>query len=109
MARTGYYKSTVEALSVNDGIQDYEFAILNAYPNPFNPSVTINYIINDPSNVEINIVNLEGKVVEVLESSFKSEGNHSVVWNPTDIASGVYFVNVSSENMKDSHKLMFLK
>ena len=109
MARTGYYKSTVEALSVNDGIQDYEFAILNAYPNPFNPSVTIDYIINDPSNVEINIVNLEGKVVEVLESSFKSEGNHSVVWNPTDIASGVYFVNVSSENMKDSHKLMFLK
>ena len=75
----------------------------------FNPSVTIDYIINDPSNVKINIVNLEGKVVEVLESSFKIKGTHSVVWNPTDIASGVYFVNISSEDTKDSHKLMFLK
>ena len=45
----------------------------------------------------------------MLESSLKSVGTHSVVWNPTDIASGVYFVNVSSENMKDSYKIMFLK
>ena len=104
MARTGYYKSTVEALSVNDGIQDYEFSILNAYPNPFNPSVTIDFIINDPSYVEINIVNLEGKIVDVLESSLKSVGTHSVVWNQLKRC---LFYYCFIENMKDSYKIMF--
>ena len=109
MARTGYYKSEVEALSVNDDIQDYEFAILSAYPNPFNPSVTVDFMINKPSIVEIKVLNIEGKVVDNIENSFMNEGNHSVTWYASEMASGLYFMNIISENNTITQKLMLMK
>jgi len=109
MQRSGYYLSTVNALSVGDDIENYEFEILTAYPNPFNPSVNIDYVLNKSQFIEINIVNLEGKIIDVLESSFKMEGIHSIVWNPINISSGVYFLNISSGNKIQTQKLMFMK
>jgi hypothetical protein len=109
MQRSGYYLSSVDALSIDDDIENYEFEILTAYPNPFNPSVNIDYVMNESQFVEINIVNLEGKIIDVLESSFKTEGIHSIVWNPINISSGVYFLNISSENKIQTQKLMFMK
>jgi len=109
MQRSGYYLSSVDALSIDDNIENYEFEILTAYPNPFNPSVNIDYVMNESQFVEINIVNLEGKIIDVLDSSFKTKGAHSIVWNPINISSGVYFLNISSGNKIQTQKLMFMK
>ena len=109
MARSGYYLSSVDALSIGDDIENYEFEILNTYPNPFNPSVSIDYSMNISNFVEITIVNLEGKIVQNLESSFKSQGLHSIIWNASNVSSGVYFVNISISGQTQTQKLMLLK
>ncbi len=109
MIRSGYYLSSVDALSMGDDIENYQFSILNAYPNPFNPSVTLDYVINESKFVEISIVNLKGEVIDVFESSFKNKGIHSIVWNPINISSGIYFINISSGNQIETQKLMFIK
>ncbi len=109
MTRSGYYLSTVNALSVGDDIENYEFDILSAYPNPFNPSVSIYYTMDVSDIVDISIVNLEGKVIDVIESSFKNKGTHSVVWSPHNLSSGVYFANISVANKTQTQKLMLLK
>ena len=109
MTRSGYYLSSVDALSIGDDIKNYEFEILNTYPNPFNPSVSIDYSMDISNFVEITIVNLEGKIVENLESSFKNQGLHSIMWNANNVSSGVYFVNISISGQTQTQKLMLLK
>ena len=59
--------------------------------------------------VEINIINLEGKVIETIESSFKAQGEHSAIWAPSDISSGIYLLNIISSNKIATQKLMFIK
>ncbi len=108
MKRSGHYVIN-DLLGVHKNIQDKEFSILKAYPNPFNPSVNIDYYINESNFVEINILNLEGKVVDVLESSFKNNGTHSIVWNGNHLSSGVYFVNISYGDKVATQKLMLMK
>ena len=109
MNRDGYFLSQYDALSVDENNIEKTFAILNAYPNPFNPSVTVNYVIEASDFIEIKIVDIKGELVENIESSFKVSGQHSVTWNPKNIASGVYFMNFSKKNEVITQKLMFLK
>jgi hypothetical protein len=45
----------------------------------------------------------------VFESSFKNKGINSIVWNPINISSGIYFINISSGNQIETQKLMFMK
>lgn len=107
MKRNGYFKSQLP-LNIDDIIVD-DFSIENVYPNPFNPSVTIEYSIDVSDFVDINIVDLQGKVIEKLESSYKSKGYHSLIWTPNNISSGVYLINIISNNRVLNHKLIFIK
>ena len=108
MNRSGYFKSQTLLSIIDDGNVD-EFSISNVYPNPFNPSVTIEYSMDLSDYIDINIIDLQGKVVEELESSYKSKGDHSIVWSPKNISSGVYFLNIKSNNKVEHQKLMFIK
>ena len=108
MNRNGYFKSQSVLGTIDDSITD-NFSINSVYPNPFNPSVTIEYSIDISDFVEISIIDLQGKIIEKLESSYKSKGNHSIVWSPNNISSGVYFLNIKSNNRLEHHKLMFIK
>lgn len=109
MKRTGYYESQQILEIVDNDIVNREFSIVSAYPNPFNPSISIDYFIESSDYVEINVMNLQGKVIDNLESSFKSKGQHSIKWKPNNISSGVYLLNISTSNQIATQKLMFLK
>ena len=107
MKRNGHYVEG-ELMGSHDNSQ-IEFSIVNAYPNPFNPSVRVDYFIDASDFVEISIISLEGKIIETIESSFKNQGMHSITWTPGNIASGVYLLNISTSSKLDTQKLMFLK
>ena len=115
MARTGYYKSTVEALSVNDGIQDYEFALYDAYPNPFNPSTTIGYEIPYSMSVSLNIYDISGRLVRKLDNGIRNAGIHSIIWDGRDnfgniVSNGLYIYRLDSDqNISISNKIIFMK
>jgi len=115
MARTGYYKSTVEALSVNDGIQDYEFALYDAYPNPFNPSTTIGYEIPYSMSISLNIYDISGRLVRRLDNGIRNAGMHSIIWDGRDnfgniVSNGLYIYRLDSDqNISISNKIIFMK
>ena len=99
----------MDALSILDDNIEQTFSILEAYPNPFNPSVTVDYVIQFANMVDIKIFDIKGNMVESIGSSFKAAGQHSVTWSPQNISSGVYFMNISIDNKVATQKLMFLK
>ena len=59
--------------------------------------------------MDVQIVNIKGEVIDVIESSFKVSGEHSISWNAQNFASGVYFMNISKGNQVITQKLMLLK
>ena len=80
-----------------------------AYPNPFNPTTTINFGLPIEAEVTILVYNLQGKEVSTLINSNMDAGYHSVVWDANSYASGVYFVKMVAGEYISTQKLMLIK
>ena len=91
-----------------------DFELKQNFPNPFNPSTTINYSLKKRMNIEINIYNSQGQLIKNLVNKELNAGNYSVNWNGNDdndnrVSSAVYFVRMSSDNNSISKKIVLLK
>ncbi len=60
------------------------------YPNPFNPVTIIGFELPEQSDVRLDIVNILGQTVAVLENGVMTAGAHQVSWDASDVPSGVY-------------------
>lgn len=101
------------ALGVDD-LVPLEFTLSKAYPNPFNPTVNIDFTIPEATDISIQIFDLMGKAVFTHQQAFSSPGNYNFKWNGltnsgTSIASGVYLVNINHKSNLYQQKITFLK
>ena len=85
------------------------YALLSAYPNPFNPETNINFEIPVSSNVTIEVFNLQGRLIETLYNKELQPGKHRITWNADGLMSGIYFVKMSSNNFNDYKKIILMK
>jgi len=85
------------------------FSLERAYPNPFNPVTTLQYALPEDSRVSLTIYNLQGRVVAELVNDMKTAGYHSIIWNASNHASGMYFVKLMTPEFTKSQKLMLVK
>ena len=97
-----------ENLSNTEVIVD-SFDLLGNYPNPFNPSTTIDFSLNSFSDLEINVYDVNGRLVENLYSGFKSPGTHKVVWDATGFSAGIYIVNMVSKKSSETLMITLIK
>ncbi|MCD4819295.1 MAG: T9SS type A sorting domain-containing protein [Candidatus Cloacimonetes bacterium] len=84
------------------------------YPNPFNPTTTINFSIPEDSEVKLLIFNVKGQKVSTLVDNHFKKGSHSIEWNGTDnrnksVASGIYFYQISIGKETAMKKMLLLK
>ena len=91
-----------------------EFALLPAYPNPFNPVTRITYELPEDSYVSVAIYNLTGQKVADLVHEQKTIGFHSAYWNGKNnhgetVVSGLYFYRMETEIFSKTMKLLFVK
>jgi len=82
---------------------------LSAYPNPFNPNVTVNFTAAEKNNYSVAVYNLPGQKMFELHNGELSAGKHSFNFDMRDYSSGVYIVNVQSDNYRNSIKIMLMK
>ena len=80
-----------------------------AYPNPFNPSTNIKYSIAEKGHTSILVYNLQGRFVAELVNDFRSEGHYEVVWNATNVSSGMYFIKMNVNGFTSNQKVMLIK
>lgn len=69
---------------------------LNVYPNPASTSTTISFTAETGTEVYISVLDVTGKEIAVLMNNSTNKGTHSVEWNTSDIADGMYFVRLQS-------------
>jgi|GEM_PF-2201867 len=68
----------------------FGFSLSPNYPNPFNPSTTITYEIQDPSDVALKVFNTLGQEVVTLVDRYQSAGKYSVSFEARNLPSGLY-------------------
>ena len=85
------------------------------YPNPFNPSTTIEYSLPIASNISISIFNVIGQeVASLVQLQEKAAGTYHVTWNGMDnngnkVASGTYFYTMRFGNFTKTKQMTFMK
>jgi hypothetical protein len=102
---------------VNSLVETTELPItfrIIAYPNPFNPKVSINLYLSSSGKTEVNIFNVVGQKVRSLFNGELNKGVHSITWDGTNdfssnLPSGIYIVAVNTGKMVNAIKLTYLK
>lgn len=100
---------TVQTLSSND-------VGLTNYPNPFNPSTSIAFRIQEPSRVKLEVFDALGRSIVKLLDEVVQPGEHSSVFNGEDLASGIYYyrltvtpVSNSASSFIDTKAMLLIK
>jgi hypothetical protein len=84
------------------------------YPNPFNPSTTLNFTLTNTSKVTIEVFNIKGQKVSVLFDGLLPSGNHFAKWNglcedKRPVSTGVYLYKISTDYHSVTGKMMLIK
>ncbi|MEE9554240.1 MAG: T9SS type A sorting domain-containing protein, partial [candidate division Zixibacteria bacterium] len=92
-------------------IEDDEniFLDFSTSPNPFNSSTNITFRIANQADIRIDILDILGRRINNLFDGYLTAGSHSVVWNPDQLPSGVYFCRLAADNHSITKRITFLK
>ena len=85
------------------------FKLNQNYPNPFNSETIIEFSIKIKSNYKLEIINSLGRIIKILLNNELKPGSYKFNFNATEIASGLYFYRLSSENIVETKKFVLIK
>ena len=104
---------------VNSDVRDgknsiYNFELAQNYPNPFNPSTIIKFAIPSVGNslmkfVQLKVYDILGNEVATLLNKEKLPGNYEAKFDGSNLASGVYFYKLSTQDFVSVKKMLLLK
>jgi photosystem II stability/assembly factor-like uncharacterized protein len=80
-----------------------EYCLYQNYPNPFNPVTTISYSLGEPSEVNLQVIDILGRVVERLVLTIQDEGTHSIQWDSKNFGAGLYFYKLEAKSVKSNN------
>jgi hypothetical protein len=85
------------------------FKLHTNYPNPFNPTTTIDYEIPVTTNIDLSIYNLLGQKVQTLVYGRQNAGYHTIDWNASHLSSGTNFIKLQTDEFIQVKKSILLK
>jgi len=86
-----------------------KYAISQNYPNPFNPTTKIDFEIPNDSKVSIIIFDILGRKITSLVNGFIEAGYHTIEFDGSNFASGMYFYRIHAEGFEKVKKMILLK
>ncbi|MCB0280829.1 MAG: zinc-dependent metalloprotease, partial [Calditrichaeota bacterium] len=106
----GFLENTTNVINTLDDIRSIptEFSVGN-YPNPFNPSTSIYYEIPFSGIVKLDIYNVSGQIIETKVFNHNLPGRYRYTFQPSNLASGVYYYKFSSNDFVKIGKMVLMK
>jgi hypothetical protein len=86
-----------------------EYHLSQNYPNPFNPSTNIEFDLPKTSKVTLKVFNILGEEVATLLSASLLSGSHSVEWDASNLASGVYLYRLQAGDYVETRKMVLMR
>lgn len=108
------YVYTSLAVKIADTPLPTGYSLMQNHPNPFNPTTTIRYSLADNARVRVEVRNVLGQLVRVLEDSYQSVGVYETTWDGRnsagqEVASGVYFYSLRSNDVVQTRKMVLAR
>lgn len=94
---------------VNENHLDKQVRLHNNYPNPFNPSTNISFVLNSEMQVNLAVFNAFGQLVNQLSNKKLKAGKYQFKFDAADLNSGVYFYRLKAGNKIYTKKMILLK
>jgi hypothetical protein len=85
------------------------FALIEASPNPFNPSTDIRYQMTDGRHVSLKVFDTAGRLVATLVDGWREAGSHQVSFDGSNLASGVYLYSLTAGTNHATGKMVLMK
>ncbi len=107
----GVLRVTLNVLGVEmvDETVPLTYSLSEAYPNPFNPSTTLNYNLAKTGEVSIKVFDMAGRVVQTVASGEYKAGQYRSTINLAGESSGVYILRMQAGSFDASKKLVLVK
>ncbi len=87
-----------------------EHCLNQNYPNPFNPVTTISFQLSTFSNVDLSIYDMRGSLIEMLFDGNSDAGHYEIMWNASNVATGMYICVMKVDNViVTSRKMLLIK
>ncbi len=107
-------QSDCYSLGIGDNPYPEDFILLKAYPNPFNPAVTIPFILSRDEFVILTIYDILGREITTLVQTTKAAGYNTVQWDGTNraskaVVSGVYLCRMQAGDYSRTQKIILLR
>lgn len=85
------------------------FALMDNYPNPFNPSTQISFSLSRPEHVTLNIFNILGEHITTLLDGQNSAGTHRITFDAAGLPGGIYLYELEAGNRTEIKKCLLVK
>ncbi|PJA54790.1 MAG: hypothetical protein CO167_01890, partial [Candidatus Marinimicrobia bacterium CG_4_9_14_3_um_filter_48_9] len=90
------------------------FSLERIYPNPFNPSTTVSFTVNEATDIAVNLFDVNGRLVSRLTNNRYESGNYNVRWNGLThdgqpAPSGIYLVQISNNQSSLTRKVVLAR
>lgn len=93
----------------NKTIVPAEYFLNQNFPNPFNPSTTINFGLPRKVKVVLAVYNILGEKITELVNAEMQSGAHIVSWNAAGYPSGIYFCSIKTAEFNQTKKMILIK
>ena len=90
-------------------MQPYDFALYDAFPNPFNAQTKISYSLPRKDFVILQIYNVLGEEIETLVNQSQEVGEYTVTFDASEYGSGVFLYQLSTSQGVLTKRMLFLK
>ncbi|MEE2876468.1 MAG: T9SS type A sorting domain-containing protein, partial [Candidatus Neomarinimicrobiota bacterium] len=112
---TIYLEGEGPKLSLDDpSTMPMTFALHQNFPNPFNPSTTIHYVLAEEVHVILTVYDLLGKQVKRVVNETQNAGIKTIVWDGTDlwgadVSTGLYLYNIRAGTFSQTRKMVLIR
>jgi hypothetical protein len=102
-----YETIEIEKIHADEVITENQ--LMANYPNPFNPTTTIQYQLREQTHVMIEVYDVIGRRIQLLANETQLSGQHRVSFDGTNLSSGLYFIRFQAGDIVDIRKMTLIK